>query len=47
MADMMELKEWRKYIAKFGIESYFPKFIAKCSNWWTLDVLGVEAFWEK
>lgn len=39
MADVMESQERLGYLAKFGIESYFPKFIAKSNNWWTLDVL--------
>jgi hypothetical protein len=45
--DMWELQEQHEYLAQFGIETYFPKFIAKCKTWWTFDVLGLDAFWSK
>jgi hypothetical protein len=45
--DMWELQEQHEYLAQFGIETYFPKFIAKRKTCWTFDVLGLDAFWNK
>lgn len=42
MEDALELEERHKYLTKFGIKTYFPKFISTCRRWKGLGIFDTD-----